>query len=429
MRTKVCVLGVSIWAVAAFAALPTVENVRLRGGGRKTVVTYDLSGAPGIVTLEIQTNTVADLTGEWIALDGQLLRTLEGDVSCLVQPGTNRRIRWRGREALGEAVPLLNARAVVKAWATNAPPDYLVGDLTGQDVPRYYTATNYFPYGFGHPTYKTTNIVYKLVRAKGCTFTAGEYDFVNSYGGGNPHVVNMTRNYYLAVYETTQGQYHFATGRGAPYPCNVWPAGMNYESAKPCGLMWRNNMRGKEQWPTDGYTVTGTDNFVGGARDKTGLLIDLPTEAEWEFAARCGGCRPVNTQIVGGEPATLAEVAHVGDKDSQVGLLDVGSLRPNDWGFYDMIGNVAEMCLDWVYVNTDTGALTTIDAETTDPIGLTEGGNSYIYRGHRFCDWYGYTMTDRCTTWRSGSWRPEGQAGYGFRTVVVIEPHDFAASN
>ena len=431
MRMKIALaLIAATSAVGAFAAVPIVENVQLNGGGRIATVTYDLTGDPGIVTLEVQTNTVADLSGEWVAIDGQLLRSITGDVSCLVQPGKNKKIVWRGREVLGDDAPLRNARAVVKAWSTNAPPDYLVADLSGKDVVRYYTSTNYFPYGFGHLTYKTTNIVYKLVRAKGRTFTAGEYEILDSYGNKNPHVVNMTRNYYLAVYETTCAQYHFATGCGAPYPCGVWPSGMNYELAIPCGLMWRNNMRGNNQWPTDGYKVDGTNNFIGGARDKTGLLIDLPTEAEWEFAARCGGLRPTNTQIVDGEPATnITDVANVGDKDSKIGLLEVGSLKPNDWGFYDMIGNVAEMCLDWVYVDTSTGALATIDEETTDPIGLTEGGTSYIFRGKRYCDWYGYSTTERCTSYRTGSWKPEGQAGYGFRTVVVIEPYDFSKSN
>ncbi len=440
MKKKVLMASVAtFFAAGVFAATPTVENVRLEGGGLRTVVTYDLVGAPGIVTLEIQTNTVTDLTGDWVAIDGQLLRTVEGDVSCLVQPGKNHRITWRGSEALGENAPLEKARAVVTAWTTNAPPDYLVADLSGKDVVRYYTSTNYFPFGFGHLTYKTTNIVYRLVHAKGRTFTAGEYsayinkdtntdNCINEGAVGNPHVVNMTRNYYLAIYETTCAQYHFATGCGAPYPCGIWPAGMNYELATPCGVMWRNNMRGNNQWPTDGYRVDGTDNFVGGARDKTGLLIDLPTEAEWEFAARCGGLRPINKQIVNGEPIeNVVNVANVGHVNDGKPLLEVGSLLPNDWGFYDMLGNAAEMCLDWVYVDTTTGALATIDEETTDPIGLTAGGNSYVFRGGRYQDWYAYS-TGRATTYQTGSWHPEGQNGYGFRTVVVIEPHDFTAN-
>ena len=414
-------LVLSAVSSAAFAATPTVSNVQLSGGS-KTRITYDLSGDPGIVTLEIQTNTVADLSGAWLPIDGQFLRNVSGDVSCIVQPGKGHEIGWLVMESFGR--PLKNARAVLTAWATNAPPDWCVGDLSGKDVPRYYTSTNYFPYGFGHLTYKTTNIVYKLVKAKGRTFTAGEYSYVDANAGKNPHVVTLTRDYYLAIYETTQAQYHWATGQQRPYQNDDWPAGRDYERTYPVNIFWRANARGSsEQWPTDGYKVTPKDCFVGGARDKSGLFVDLPTEAEWEFAARCGGYRGVNSQIVNGEVAPYREVANVKAYDSTGTygkLLPVGSLKANDWGFYDMVGNVAEMCLDWVFQTSNKPA--DITEETVDPIGLTSGGNAYVFRGSGYRADYGYNTTSRSTY-------GQGQIGYGFRTVVVIEPHRFASEN
>ena len=414
------VLGTLATSVA-LAAVPTVSNVEI-GGGKTARITYDLTGDPGIVTMEIQTNTVADLSGTWVPIDGQLLRGVSGDVSCLVQPGRRRVITWPVKDVLGEGI-LPNARAVLTAWATNAPPDWCVGDLSGKDVPRYYTSTNYFPYGSGHLTYKTTNIVYKLVKAEGRTFTAGEYSYVDTNAGKNPHVVTLTRDYYLTIYEATQAQYHWATGQQRPYQNDDWPAGMNYERIYPVNMLWRANARGSEQWPTDGCAVSSKACFVGGARDKSKLFIDLPTEAEWEFAARCGGYRGVNSQIVNGEVAPYREVANVKAYDSTGTygrLLPVGSLKANDWGFYDMVGNVAEMCLDWVFQTSNKPA--GITEKTVDPIGLMSGGSAYVFRGSGYRADYGCNTTGRSTY-------GQGQIGYGFRTVVVIEPHRFASGN
>ena len=421
-------LIVSSAALLSVSAVPVVSDVEMSQKGNKVYVNYVLSGELGIITLAIETNTVpADASGEWVEINGCHLTNLKGDVSQLLEPRAAKyEITWRPRESgLPLNINIKNARAVVTAWTTNAPPDWCVGDLSGKDVPRYYTSTNYFPYGFGHLTYKTTNIVYKLVKAKGRTFTAGEYSYIDSYAGKNPHVVTLTRDYYLAIYETTQAQYHWATGQQRPYSNDDWPAGMNYERTYPVNIFWRNNARGNvEQWPTDGYKVTPKDCFVGGARDKSGLFIDLPTEAEWEFAARCGGYRGVSSQIVDGEVAPYREVANVKayDTTGTYGkLLPVASFKPNDWGFYDMIGNVAEMCLDWVHVSSGTTP-DSISEETVDPIGLTSGGSGYAFRGSGYRADYGFNTTSRSTY-------GQGQSGYGFRTVVVIEPHRFASDN
>lgn len=72
----------SLFAAASFAAAPTVGNVALAATGGKAVVTYDLTGPAGIVTMEIQTNVVSDLSGEWVPLDGLLVRNATGDVGC-----------------------------------------------------------------------------------------------------------------------------------------------------------------------------------------------------------------------------------------------------------------------------------------------------------------------------------------------------------
>ena len=95
MKTRIALsLVLSLFAATVFAAAPQVGNVSLSANGIKATITYDLSGSAGIVTMEIQTNTVANLSGEWVPLDGLLLTNVSGDVSCVVQPGAGRRIDW-----------------------------------------------------------------------------------------------------------------------------------------------------------------------------------------------------------------------------------------------------------------------------------------------------------------------------------------------
>jgi formylglycine-generating enzyme required for sulfatase activity len=156
------------------------------------------------------------------------------------------------------------------------------------------------------------------------------------------HEVVLTRGFFLAETECTQGQWeavmggmgenysHF-TGTELPVEQVNWHDAVEYcrkltakqraEGILPAGWEWR-----------------------------------LPTEAEWEYAARAG-----TTGARYGELDTIAW--HDGNSGSQTH--PVKQKTANAWGLYDMIGNVFEFCSDW-YGDYPTGS-------TTDPIGPGPG--------------------------------------------------------
>lgn len=91
-------------------------------------------------------------------------------------------------------------------------------------------------------------------------------------------------------------------------------------------------------------------SFLGKLRERTGLDFDLPSEAQWEFAARAGhgsGSWGDGSPILNSDSdENLARLGSYARSDEQ-GTTVVGTYAPNDWGLYDMQGNVWEWCLDW----------------------------------------------------------------------------------
>ena len=104
--------------------------------------------------------------------------------------------------------------------------------------------------------------------------------------------------------------------------------------------------------------------------EQTGRSVRLPTEAEWEYAARAGG------QYDGAAPLdTLAWYDDTADGATH----PVGSKSPNPWGLYDMQGNAWEWCMD-VWHPTYDGAPTDGSARTRDP-DIPEVAWRYVLRG------------------------------------------------
>lgn len=92
--------------------------------------------------------------------------------------------------------------------------------------------------------------------------------------------------------------------------------------------------------PVENVTWDDCQEFIQRLNEKCGTNFRLPTEAEWEYAAT--GCNDANADSYAGGN-NLSSVANVG-----AATIDCGSLQPNVIGLYDMTGNVAEWCQDYI---------------------------------------------------------------------------------
>ena len=350
------VSAVALASGAMFAA-PNVTDVELvpQSGTRKVTVKYKLTEEPAVVTVDFTTNG--------ISIGSKHIISVTGDVNRRIEPSDAYRvIHWSpDKDWPNHLITDNSLKAVVVAWATNAPPDYMAVDLVATSNVFYYVDKDAVPGGVTNDMYKTSMLLMRKVHAGGQKFRMGDRAGSNE----NPHWVMLSEDYYLGVYELTQGQWHkFATknfnNNGEKHP------------AESFGVSEVRGVRSNGfNWPENGHAVDSTKIF-GLIRSRTGIMVDFPTEAQWEFACRAG----TDTMFSNGW-TNMSEIGWYSGLTNKT--QDVGLKNPNNWGFYDMHGNVSELCLDWWQAK--------LEGIVEDPVGsqfaadTTEDVSSWTSRG------------------------------------------------
>ena len=141
--------------------------------------------------------------------------------------------------------------------------------------------------------------------------------------------------YYAGIFEITGAQWDKVMGGTST-------------SMKPKDWVSYTSIRGNVDiynWPSS--DAVDAASFMGKLRQRTGLTtLDLPSEEEWEFAARAG----VTTKWLCGDSETGLKNYAWYSTNSGSASHEVGTLLPNAWGLYDVHGNVWEWCLNlWNY--------------------------------------------------------------------------------
>ena len=215
-----------------------------------------------------------------------------------------------------------------------------------------------------------------MVRVEAGTFTMGATaEMKDPLDEEKPtHRVTLTNDYYIGKYEVTQA---------------LWKAVMGNNPSMFKG----------DNLPVEQVSWKDCQKFLSKLNRITGKTFRLPTEAEWEYAAR-GGNKSRGYQYSGSN--NLSDVAwYSGNSDSGNSEYEyethaVGTKQPNELGIYDMSGNVREWCQDWYGKYNSSSQVN------------PTGANSGSYRVGRGGSW-------SCTAGNCrSSYRDDYAPGYGY---------------
>lgn len=197
-------------------------------------------------------------------------------------------------------------------------------------------------------TYRIKNVSFTMIAVEGGTFTMGATSEQTDANDDEypTHKVTLS-DYYIGETEVTQELWNMVMGTSYP---------------------------SSSQLPVVNVSWNDCQEFITKLNELTGQNFKLPTEAQWEYAAR-GGKQSKGYRFSGSN--NLEEVAWYSSNSSRK-THDVKTKFPNELGLYDMSGNVYEWCSDW-YGGYSYGAV-------TDPTGPSTGEGKVFRGGNKGCE-------------------------------------------
>lgn len=364
-----CAAVVASVALAAPKIVDTSVVASQNAESRTVTVEYRLTGEPAIVTIDIQTNVVVAGERKWVTIGGDKLVGFYGDVNILNRNTTSAsKAYWHPDKCWPDGGMFSGVRAVVTAWATNAPPDYVVIDLTkakGSNL-SFYARKEEIPLGVTNDIYKTDKLVMRRIPAKGVTWRMG------LPGNGSwqypDHLVTFTYDYYLGVFEVTQRQFKHLNS-------NDFRSQFSGDT-RPVEERALSSYRGSiSDYPNTELNRVDPTKICGLLNTKSGMFFDLPSIEEWEYACRAG---TGTTYYNGDDAANLGDIAWYSETAGGE-THPVGMKAPNGWGLYDMLGNVSELTRSG-YPTIDKAATDCKNNAIIDPSTTLPQSNNYVWR-------------------------------------------------
>jgi formylglycine-generating enzyme required for sulfatase activity len=178
------------------------------------------------------------------------------------------------------------------------------------------------------------------------------------------HRVTITRPFLMGKFEVTQAQWTAVIAKDPPGTTR-----REKEAIKAPAAFKGENL------PVESVSWRDVQAFLERLNRGGGGKYRLPTEAEWEYAARAGGDSLYGLGA-GGAVVTADTLGEFGwfRANASSKTQPVGSRKPNAWGLHDMLGNVWEWCQDFYTPKAYTSA------PATDPVNTAET-SEHVYRG------------------------------------------------
>lgn len=282
------------------------------------------------------------------------------------------------------------------------------------------------------------------------------------------HPVVLTRPFYLATTEVTVGQFRkFVAASGYKTTAEQTERGaVGWDPQPPAdrprqlgtfrdggGFHWRNpGFPQTDDHPVVCVSFADAQAFCAWLSRQENAAYRLPTEAEWEYAARAGTA--TNFSFGDAYRGRIHELANIGNvelekafpdrvrrqwlvdvnrdpADKHIFTAPVGNYRANLWGLYDLYGNVWEWCadcyLDTAYAPFNRAAYQEVRKRAIDPLNLEKSPDGGDWRVIRGGSWFNTPI--QCRSAVRGYYEASDSASYlGFRVVREAPPGVVAAA-